>query len=144
MVGAPGSQGPSTPSMVLNSPGGLNTLTGYNTTKIVELTNIPSGEYLVLATVGIGNYDSSSQDAGCQLYVNYDDSLSGQIDDVTITVPAAGDSGESFSNFALQGTVRYEAGKTGFAVLGCETYNGQAVNAHISAVQASTVIGSLG
>jgi len=140
LVGPPG---PAGDSDVLNHPGGDVPLIGFHDTSVVELSNIPAGDYLVVATVYIGNSDSSPQNGNCELYVNYDGSLSGDIDDVTVTIPGAGDTASS-SDFTLQGTVRYDPRRPGYAILACNTYNGEAYDAHISAIHTSAVIGDLG
>ena len=102
----------------------------------------PAGEYYLSANINLENADESTQDASCELYVNYDNSLTGKIDAGTTTLPAAPSDGEGYAQMVLRGTVQY--GSPGWVVVACNTFRGGVISAHLSALQTGTVLGGLG
>ena len=124
--GYTGLPGPVGPTHVYDAAGDSTSLGGFQMTKLVDVA-IPAGRYMVVASGQATNDDGSKQYFECNLFVNYDDSLSNSIDYEDYRLFPRSDYG-----IGLQGIVVYD--NPGFAVVGCATYNGSG-HAHIDAIR---------
>jgi hypothetical protein len=105
-----------------------NGLTNFNNTRIATL-ELPAGNYLVTARVGPTSIDADPQDFTCQIFVNYNNTFTNQIDLARTRVPGFGEP----PSLVLQGTVYYT--DPGFAILACNTFKGGARFPVLSAVK---------
>ncbi|HEV3313104.1 MAG TPA: hypothetical protein VG815_21550 [Chloroflexota bacterium] len=134
--GDTGPPGPAGPSHVFNTYGTAY-LSGFADKRVMTL-QLPAGNYLVSAKLEALNQDTSIQRFTCELYVNYDNSLSNQIDSELVRPVGKSPSSDTYAvPMTLQGTVLYDS--PGYAVVACNTYNGNADSGTLSAIQVAAI-----